>query len=85
MPPGANNLIFTPWLYGERSPMEDHTLRGGLFNISLDTDRRHLLRAIFEGVAFNSRWLLQYEERLIGRKFSEISMIGGGASSDVWC
>ncbi|WP_457557412.1 xylulokinase [Candidatus Harpocratesius sp.] len=85
IPPGANNLIFTPWLYGERSPIEDHTLRGGLFNISLDTDRRHLLRAIFEGVAFNSRWLLQFEERLIGRKFSEISMIGGGASSDVWC
>lgn len=85
VPPGANNLIFTPWLYGERSPMEDHTLRGGLFNISLDTDRRHLLRAIFEGVAFNSRWLLQYEERLIGQKFSEISIIGGGATSDVWC
>ena len=83
--PGIRNIIFTPWLFGERSPVEDHTLRGGLFNISLDTDRRHILRAIFEGVAFNSRWLLQFEEKLIGTPFNEISMMGGGSTSDVWC
>lgn len=85
VPAGSNNLIFTPWLFGERSPMEDHTLRGGLFNVSLETDRRHLIRSIFEGVAFNSRWLLQYEEKLIGNPFADISMIGGGATSDIWC
>ncbi|MHA1674036.1 MAG: xylulokinase [Promethearchaeota archaeon] len=85
IPPGAHNMIFTPWLFGERAPVEDHTLRGGLFNISLDTDRRHILRAIFEGVAFNSRWLLQSEEKLVGKPFEEISLMGGGSTSDVWC
>jgi xylulokinase len=34
-PPGCNGLIFTPWLYGERTPVEDHTLRGGFHNMSL--------------------------------------------------
>ncbi|MBD3352959.1 MAG: xylulose kinase [Candidatus Lokiarchaeota archaeon] len=84
--PGANNLIFTPWMYGERSPIEDHTIRGGLYNVSLDTNREHIIRAIFEGVAFNSKWLLKYIEKLVEvKKLDPITLVGGGAISDVWC
>ena len=84
-PPGANKLIFTPWLYGERSPVDNHSIRGGLYNISLETTREHLIRAVFEGVAFNSRWICQYVEKNIKRKLNPINLIGGGANSDVWC
>jgi len=84
-PAGSNKLIFTPWLYGERSPVDDHTIRGGIYNISLDTTREHLIRAIFEGVAYNSRWISQYVEKNIGRALDPINMIGGGANSNVWC
>ncbi|MFX0031817.1 MAG: FGGY-family carbohydrate kinase [Promethearchaeota archaeon] len=98
-PPGSNNLIFTPWLIGERAPIDDHTIRGGLYNISLEMSRKHLIRAIFEGVAYNVRWLFTYVERFV-RKLKkkggisipknqvvipEINIIGGGASSNVWC
>jgi xylulokinase len=86
VPPGDVKIIFTPWMYGERSPVEDHTIRGGLHNISLDADRRHVIRAVFEGVALNSRWLLQYVEKLVGvPKMDPITLVGGGAMSNVWC
>jgi xylulokinase len=84
-PAGSGRLIFTPWLYGERTPVDDHTVRGGFFNQSLQTTREHMVRAVFEGVAYNSRWLLKYVELFIKRRLNAINMIGGGAKSDVWC
>jgi xylulokinase len=82
---GSDKLIFTPWLIGERTPVEDHTIRGGFFNMSLNTTRAHMVRSVFEGVAYNSRWLLEAVEDFIGRKIPHINMIGGGARSDLWC
>lgn len=84
-PAGSGRVIFTPWLYGERTPIEDHTVRAGFFNVSLKTTREHLVRAVFEGVAYNSRWLLGYVEKFIKKRMDPIHFIGGGASSGVWC
>ena len=84
-PPGSEKLIFTPWLYGERTPVDDHSIRGGLHNLSLQSTRAHLIRAILEGVAYNTRWLMGYVEKLIKRPFGSINMIGGGANSNIWC
>ncbi|MEO9007923.1 MAG: FGGY family carbohydrate kinase, partial [Candidatus Dormibacter sp.] len=50
--PGSGGLMFTPWLNGERTPVEDRTLRGAFLNVSLTTGRDHLVRALLEGVAF---------------------------------
>ncbi|MFX0100284.1 MAG: FGGY-family carbohydrate kinase [Candidatus Hodarchaeota archaeon] len=83
--PGSNNLIFTPWLTGERAPVDDHALRGGLFNLSLDTTREHIIRSVYEGVALNIRWLSIYVEKFIKRQLTTINAIGGAASSDIWC
>jgi xylulokinase len=84
-PAGSDRLIFTPWLYGERTPVDDRFVRGGFFNQSLHTTREHLVRAVFEGVAYNSRWLLKYVEQFIKRPVEVIHMVGGGAKSDIWC
>ncbi|MDA8344640.1 MAG: FGGY-family carbohydrate kinase [Thermaerobacter sp.] len=84
-PPGAGGVLFTPWLYGERTPIEDHLVRGGFYNVSLETSRPHLVRAVLEGVALNSRWLLQAMDGFTGRRLDPIRCIGGGARSDVWC
>ncbi len=99
IPAGSNNLIFTPWLIGERTPIDDLTVRGGLYNLSLDTTREHIIRAIFEGVAYNLRWLFMYVEKNIGKwvrkerdditkkdfVIPELNIIGGGGQSNVWC
>jgi xylulokinase len=84
-PAGGGKLIFTPWLYGERTPVDDRHVRGSLHNLSLDTTREHMIRAVFEGVAYNTRWLLGYVEKFIRRPFDSINIIGGGANSSVWC
>ncbi|MEM6990860.1 MAG: FGGY-family carbohydrate kinase [Myxococcota bacterium] len=84
-PPGSDGVIFTPWLYGERCPVADHRVRATFFNQSLRTNRSHLIRAVMEGVAYNSRWLLTEVEKFCGRKLDPIRMIGGGARSELWC
>ncbi len=83
--PGSRKLIFLPWLYGERTPVEDPHLRGGFFNYQLGTTRGELVRAVLEGVAFNSRWLLGHVEKHAGGPVPELRFIGGGARSDLWC
>ena len=84
VPPGAHGALFTPWLNGERSPVDDHTIRGGFHNLSLATTRADMIRAVYEGVALNSRWLLDAVERFAGRRFETIAFVGGGANSAVW-
>jgi xylulokinase len=83
--PGADGLIFTPWINGIISPTQDIHTRSAFFNQSVRTTRGHYVRAVMEGVAFNLRWLKRYVEKFIGRQFSQLNFIGGGALSDVWC
>ncbi|HWE71233.1 MAG TPA: FGGY-family carbohydrate kinase [Acidimicrobiales bacterium] len=84
-PPGCGRVLFTPWLNGERSPVDDHTIRGGFHNLSLSTTRAELVRAVYEGVAFNNKWLLEAVEKFAGRTFDSMAFIGGGANSEPWC
>lgn len=58
---------------------------GGFHNLSLHTTRAHLVRAVLEGVAYNSRWLHEAVERFVRRRLDPIRLIGGGATSDLWC
>ncbi len=85
VPPGSRGVLFTPWLYGERTPIDDPHVRAVFFNQSLSTTRADLVRAVLEGVAFNGRWLLEGVERFVGKKLDPVRMIGGGALSGLWC
>jgi xylulokinase len=76
--------MFMPWLNGTLTPEENPSARGGFFNLSLQTNRGHLLRAIMEGLAFNSRWTLGPAKRFVKRAFPHLRFAGGGALSDVW-
>jgi xylulokinase len=83
--PGAGGVIFTPWLDGERAPVADRLARAGFHHLSLATTRADLVRAVLEGVALNFRWLLVSAEKFVGRRLDPLRIIGGGASSDLWC
>jgi xylulokinase len=84
-PAGSEGLIFAPWMFGERSPVDDHTVRGGYFNLSLAHEKSHMVRAVLEGVAFHARWMMEGIEkgRMLG-KVSKVNIIGGCANSDIW-
>jgi xylulokinase len=84
-PAGCEGLLFMPWLNGERSPVEDKVARGGWLNLSLRTDRAMLVRSVLEGVAYNSRWLLDAYEKFLKRPVPKVRILGGGAQSDLWC
>lgn len=83
--PGADGVLFTPWMFGERAPYDDHTLRAGLVNLSLEHRREHVVRAIFEGIALNIRTALEVVEGLAGRPAEYVRFAGGGAKSATWC
>ena len=85
VPAGANGVLYTPWIWGERAPVEDCTLRAGLYNLSLENTREDIIRAFLEGIALNTRWLLAPVEKFMGRIPAAIHMAGGGAQSDIWC
>ena len=84
VPAGSGRVLFTPWLNGERSPVDDHTVRGSFHNLSLSTTRDQMVRAVYEGVALNSRWLLEAVEKFAGRRLDSLAFVGGGANSDQW-
>jgi xylulokinase len=84
-PPGSGDVLFTPWIAGERSPVDDRNARGGWHNVSVTTGGPELTRAVLEGVAYNSRWLHEAVERFARTRLDHLRMFGGGASSDLWC
>jgi xylulokinase len=85
VPAGSNGVLYTPWIWGERAPVDDRHLRAGLYNISLHNTREDIIRAFLEGIALNTNWLLAPVEKFLRRKVDSINIVGGGAQSDLWC
>jgi xylulokinase len=83
--PGSAGVIFTPWIAGERSPVDDRNARGGWHNLSVETGNAELVRSVLEGVAYNSRWLNEAVEKFVGGRLDNLRIFGGGAVSDLWC
>lgn len=84
VPAGSNGVIFTPWLHGNRCPFEDPNARGMFFNISLETGKSEMIRAVVEGVCFHMRWLLETESKKV-QTSQTVRFVGGGALSDITC
>jgi xylulokinase len=82
--PGANGVLFLPWLTGSFSPSADRSVRGGFLNVSLDARRIDLVRSAVEGTAHNLRWLLPFVEQFAGRAGDRIVFGGGAARSGMW-
>ena len=82
--PGSNGVVFLPWMGGAIAPSADARMRGGFLNLSLDTRRGHMARAVLEGVAMNLSWLSGPVEKFCRRRFSHYLYYGGGAESNDW-
>jgi gluconokinase len=81
--PGADGLLFLPYLAGERSPNWNANARGVLFGLSLAHDYRHLARATLEGVAYRMRTIFEPMEEVAGAA-EEIRVAGGFVHSPLW-
>jgi xylulokinase len=82
-PPGANRLVFLPYMYGERSPIWDSAARGVFFGLSLASQKRDLVRAIMEGAAYGLRHNLEVAAAA-GFDATTLACVGGGARSALW-
>ena len=81
--PGAEGLVFLPYLAGERTPHVDPDARGAFVGLSLRHDRGALVRAVLEGVAYALRDSLELLREL-GVEPASARVSGGGARSDLW-
>jgi xylulokinase len=81
--PGADGLVFLPYLAGERTPHADPDARGAFVGLSLHHDRGALVRAVLEGVAFGLRDSLELLRKL-GVEGDVARISGGGSRGDAW-
>jgi xylulokinase len=81
--PGANGLVFLPYLAGERTPHADPDARGAFAGLELRHDRGALVRAVLEGVAFGLRDCLDLL-RALGVEGTVARVSGGGARGELW-
>jgi gluconokinase len=81
--PGAEGLIFHPYLAGERAPLWNANARGSFFGLGLHHKREHMIRAVLEGVILNLYTVLLALQEMIGVP-TKIQATGGFARSELW-
>jgi gluconokinase len=82
IPAGAENLLFLPYILGERAPVWNADAKGVFFGLSINHSQAHLIRAVMEGLILN----LYSVGKVLMEKFpvEEICASGGFAKSDFW-
>jgi xylulokinase len=80
--PDMGELLFAPWLSGERFLFDDDA-RAAFVGLDLHHRRGHLLRAVMEGVACETRWAFDYAAAF-GQPIGEIRAVGGGSLGEAW-
>jgi L-xylulokinase len=86
--PGADGLIYHPYLTGETGPFMNLNARASFFGISNMHSKLHLLRAVYEGVGYSTRHNFSFLESCLtgtGIVVDKVVLVGGGSRSDVWC
>jgi xylulokinase len=82
-PPGADGLLVLPYFAGERTPVFDPDARGVIAGLTLRHRRGHLFRAVYEGIAFGIRQILEFLEEAVGAP-QRIVAVGGGTQGGLW-
>jgi xylulokinase len=82
--PGANGLIFLPYLAGERSPIWDSEASAAWIGLRLSHTRADMIRAVFEGTAFGLRQIMNLAVSKWGLQPAQMVGVGGGSHSRFW-
>lgn len=81
-PPGANHLLFLPYLLGERSPRWNPEAKGAWIGLTMTSSKGDIYRSVLEGVGYNLKVILDIFNETI--PINEVIVIGGGAKSRIW-
>ena len=85
IPAGSDGVFATPWFYGERPPLFGRDARGNFLGLGAIHDRRHMTRAVMEGVCYQIKMGAEYNAKNFGRQLPEtVRAIGGGSCSGIW-
>ncbi|MBS4198730.1 xylulokinase [Bacillus sp. FJAT-49732] len=83
VPIGANGLLFTPYIAGERTPHADSVIRGSFIGMDASHERRDFVRAVLEGITFSLNESIEiFREN--GKMIETVISIGGGAKNNAW-
>lgn len=80
--PGSNNLLFLPYLLGERSPRWNPDARGAFIGMKITNTKGDIYRSVLEGVGYNLKVILDIFQSIM--PVEEVVAIGGGAKGKVW-
>lgn len=81
-PAGSNNLLYLPYLLGERSPRWDPSAKGCFIGLTSKHSKEDVFRSVYEGIAYNLKTIINAFE--LKTYLKEITLIGGGAKSRLW-
>ncbi|MFA1819971.1 gluconokinase [Virgibacillus oceani] len=81
--PGANGIIFHPYVNGERAPIWNGRAKGNFYGLGIGHKKEHLVRAVLEGITFNIYQIGKALEEISGQP-KKISVNGGLAKSPLW-
>ncbi|MGZ4208545.1 MAG: xylulokinase [Actinomycetota bacterium] len=84
VPAGAHGLLFTPWMYGERVPFQDATVRSAFIGLGVSHTRNDMVRAAYEGVCYHFRLIVESMQHDFGIEMPVLRVVGGGARRDCW-
>ncbi len=83
-PPGNSGLMLIPYFSGANAPYWDLEARGIIFGLLLDHGKPHFIRAVIEGLGYETRRMLESMRKGTGNTVREARMYGGSARSDTW-
>jgi xylulokinase len=80
--PGSDGLVMLPYFAGERTPVFDPDARGVFAGLTLRHGRGHLFRAVYEGISYGVRQILEKFDAAQGA--TRTVAVGGGLRSPLW-
>jgi xylulokinase len=83
VPPGADSLLFLPYLAGERAPLWDPCARGAFIGLTLNHHGREMTRAVVESVAYAIRDVVEVMEDC-GQSVQDLRITGNPSRSRLW-
>lgn len=84
IPAGADGLLFTPYIVGERTPYVDSQIRGSFLGIDTSHTLAHFAKAVIEGITFSLKDSQLLMQEVAKKEITQIVSLGGGAQNKDW-